>query len=396
MSQKTIHIDTLVFGGGVAGLWLVNKLKQDNRSVLLLENNALGSGQTICSQGIIHSGVKYALTGKLTKSSQAIKHMPARWQACLEGKGEIDLSSVSVLSQSQLMWSAGSLGADLTTFFASKSLASRVNKLEKNKLPEIFAHQDFHGNVYELNEPVLDAQSLVAALAKNIEKNIISYDVSKTMFDQNSIVLTDKNTKIIANNIILLAGQGNQELSNKFNLNQKTKMQLRPLHMSYIKTKPGANPDQLPNLFAHCMQSSTKPRMTISSYKLKNNSAVWYLGGDLAETGIKRDRASQNYFVKQELIKLFPYWEFDFESLEIDSFIINRAEAKQRFGQRPDIPSLFQEKNIITAWPTKLAFAPLLADMIMEKLEPNNLTRQEALDINFPGIGIAKPKWEIG
>lgn len=154
INQKIIKINTLIFGGGVAGLWLLNKLKQENLSALLLENKALGSGQTICSQGIIHSGVKYALTGKLTKSSQAIKNMPERWQRCLEGEGEIDLASVTVLSESQLMWSAGSLGADLTTFFASKSLASRVCKLEKDHLPEIFADSEFKGSVYQLNEPL--------------------------------------------------------------------------------------------------------------------------------------------------------------------------------------------------------------------------------------------------
>ena len=395
MSQKAQRINTLIFGGGVAGLWLLNKVKKQNASVLLLENNALGAGQTIYSQGIIHSGVKYALTGKLTKSSQAIKSMPHIWKACLDGQGEIDLSGVSVLSASQFMWSEGSLGADLTTFFASKSLASRVKKLEAHQLPKIFSHKNFHGGVYELNEPVLDAESLLAQLAKNNEQHIVYYDSSDVEFFSSGIMLKNNNIKIEANNIIFLAGEGNQALVNQFNLHKKPKMQLRPLQMSYVKTKLGANTHQLPKLYAHCMQSGAKPRITISSYQLQSQQMVWYLGGDLAETGVKRSRQEQNAFVKQELVRLFPCWCFNFDELEIDSFLVQRAEAKQCFGKRPDMPAVFQEKNIITAWPTKLAFAPLLVEMIIEKIVNKQADSVTTLDLPRTNIIMAKPKWDV-
>ncbi|HCC44093.1 MAG TPA: FAD-binding oxidoreductase, partial [Gammaproteobacteria bacterium] len=52
-------IDIAILGGGIAGLWLLNLLVSRGYSVVLLEKEALGAGQTIASQGMIHGGVKY-------------------------------------------------------------------------------------------------------------------------------------------------------------------------------------------------------------------------------------------------------------------------------------------------------------------------------------------------
>ena len=73
--QKT---DIAILGGGIAGLWLLNLLAKRGYSVLLIEKEALGSGQTIASQGMIHGGIKYALGGFLSDASETISAMPAR------------------------------------------------------------------------------------------------------------------------------------------------------------------------------------------------------------------------------------------------------------------------------------------------------------------------------
>ena len=49
---------------------------------MLLERDSLGGEQTLASQGMIHGGLKYALGGTLTRSSEAIANMPERWRAC--------------------------------------------------------------------------------------------------------------------------------------------------------------------------------------------------------------------------------------------------------------------------------------------------------------------------
>ena len=94
---------------------------------LLLETGDLGGAQSVRSQGIIHSGTKYALNGVLTQASSSIADMPSRWRACIEGRGELDLSSARILSEAHYMWSKASLGAKMTSFFASKALKGRVD-----------------------------------------------------------------------------------------------------------------------------------------------------------------------------------------------------------------------------------------------------------------------------
>ena len=56
-----MRLDVLVFGGGAAGLWCLDRLRRAGYHAILLESKAIGSGQTIQSQGIIHGGGKYAL-----------------------------------------------------------------------------------------------------------------------------------------------------------------------------------------------------------------------------------------------------------------------------------------------------------------------------------------------
>ncbi|WP_323150307.1 FAD-dependent oxidoreductase, partial [Pseudomonas oryzihabitans] len=58
--------DILIVGGGVAGLWLNARLRRAGYATVLVETGALGGGQSGKSQGIIHGGTKYALTGMLT------------------------------------------------------------------------------------------------------------------------------------------------------------------------------------------------------------------------------------------------------------------------------------------------------------------------------------------
>lgn len=347
-----------IFGGGVAGLWLLNRLRQLNIDCVLIENKQLGCGQSIYSQGIIHSGVKYALQGKLTVSAQAMKEMPDVWRQCLRGEGEIDLSKVTILSEYQYMWSPGSLAANLAVFLASKNVKSQVSCLTKEDYPEIFTTPNFKGVVYRLEEPILAVKTLIEVLAASCRGNILQAQLQKT---ENSILYLKnalEEIELEADHIVLLAGKGNQELAKQFGLTLP-KMQLRPLLMVAVTQ---AN---LPKLYAHAMQVSDKPRITITTHGDGENT-VWYLGGDLAETGVNRSSEEQIAFARKELNVLFPH--LDFSAAKFETFFIERAEADYASGKKPDGPSMIVEKNVITAWPTKLAFAPLLAQQIIDQL----------------------------
>src|SRR5690606_9516637 len=76
----TADLDVLVVGGGIAGLWLLNRLVAAGYSAALIEKGDLGGGQTVHAQGIIHGGTKYNLRGRGSDSANALAAMPATWR----------------------------------------------------------------------------------------------------------------------------------------------------------------------------------------------------------------------------------------------------------------------------------------------------------------------------
>ena len=115
-----VDVDAIIVGGGIAGLWTLARLRAEGYNAILLEDEALGAGQTRYAQGIIHGGTKYALTGKLTASSEAVANMPSIWRACHAGKGEVDLRSAQMISDAHYLWSTTNLASKITGFFASQ------------------------------------------------------------------------------------------------------------------------------------------------------------------------------------------------------------------------------------------------------------------------------------
>src|SRR3990167_9167176 len=109
--KTTATADIVILGGGIAGLWLLARLRKAGFAAILFESQALGGGQTNKAQGIIHGGMKYALQGVLTKEASGMADLPALWRDCLSGKGEIDLSHVPVLSDKHYLWSPSKIAS---------------------------------------------------------------------------------------------------------------------------------------------------------------------------------------------------------------------------------------------------------------------------------------------
>ena len=76
-AMQTIKTDILIFGGGIAGLWLLNRLRAAGYSVLLLEQDRLGGSETLNANGIIHGGLKFGLSAML-RDVEALDDMPVR------------------------------------------------------------------------------------------------------------------------------------------------------------------------------------------------------------------------------------------------------------------------------------------------------------------------------
>ncbi|MEJ2142289.1 MAG: FAD-dependent oxidoreductase [Gammaproteobacteria bacterium] len=349
---RQVQVDVAIVGGGIAGLWTLSLLRQHGYNAILLENNSLGSGQTRYAQGIIHGGTKYALTGKLTASSEAIAKMPSFWRSCLQGKGELDLSGVRLMSEHQYMWSTASLTSRMAGFFASHAMRSRTQALSESERPVIFQDKQFKGQVYKLDEPVLDTSSLVSALAEMNRNHLVA--IKRLAANDNVLRVTDidgDNYSINARHVVLTAGKGNEALLGVFG-KQLPKMQLRPLKMVMLR---GGLPEMI---YAHCLGASVNPRITITSHKDSNGEIVWYLGGQLAEEGVPRTDEAQ----------------------------IN--EAKKELANETD-------NAVSVCWPTKLAFAPRLANRLLKQIQEQGISASgEQVLPSWSQPEVAKLPWQ--
>lgn len=394
MSSKIITTDVVIIGAGIAGLWLHNRLNQMGFHALLLENKTIGNAQTLSSQGIIHGGAKYALNGILSKATQAIGDMPARWQACLAGGGDVDLTSVTVLAEHQLLWSKQQLSSKMMSFFASKALSSRMKTVAKSDQPALFQDPKFKGTLYQLDEPVVDIATVLTALAKPWQHRIIHTGNAEITWQQNQsdvqAVQLGDDLEIKAQHIVLTAGEGNEDLLNNLGI-KKPSMQRRPLQMVLCKAKDPAQ--SLAAIYAHSLGSGSKPIATITSHLTDDGNIVWYIGGNIAESGVGKSFEQLSAEAEDLLHEILPWYQHPV--LEWATHEINRAEAKQSALSRPDTAFVESKNNVHIAWPTKLALAPDLADKIIEKLENSGLVAGNHEDVaGLPTASISPTLWD--
>lgn len=366
-NSNTQSVDVLIIGGGIAGLWTLNILKQRGYNAILVESGILGGGQTGHCQGIIHGGIKYTLTGKLTQSAMTIADMPQLWKNCLQGSGDIDLRQAQCLSEHYYLWSTNKLTGRIGNFLLKKVLRSHAETIPKNEQPVLFQDPRFKGQVLRVSECVLDVPSLIHALADNVKGSIykvaakdgVRINSDGQSIQQITLCNDAKNQQTMsAKRYLFCAGESNQALLK--GLAQAPAIQTRPLHMTLLKA-----PCDAP-LYAHCLGKSSTPRLTITSHYDNNGALFWYIGGEVAESGVARSQDEQQQFVLTELSQLFPW--LNFQSPEIDSFYINRAEVEQPDHSRPDNYFHQQQNNWHVAWPTKLALAPLLANDMVKSI----------------------------
>lgn len=395
--KKIAAADVVIIGGGIAGLWLLNKLRQQGLSVFLLECEALGGGQTQKSQGIIHGGMKYALNGILSHEVEALASMPNVWRECLQGNGEINLSKVPILSNKQYLWSPQTFTAKLTGFLASATLNSKVEPLHKDHYPLVFQHHSFKGQLFSLDEIVIDVPILIRELVKENQDVIFKIDpITEEALQFNeqgelksiTLCLANQTVEVNAQQFIFTAGAGNEIIIKKLK-RKEVAMQRRPLHMVLVKTA-----FHYP-LYAHCLGWGNRPRITITTHHTLEGDTIWYLGGSLAEDGIHKDSETQIEAARKELATLFPW--LDFSTSEFQTFMIDRAEPLQKNGLKPDSSYLKTIKNMTIAWPTKLALAPKLANDILKYLQKIKLESKwnDSRELRaWPLPPLAKPIWD--
>ena len=387
MSQS-LSTDVLIVGGGIAGLWLNARLRQQGFASILVERGSLGGGQSLKSQGIIHGGAKYALHGALTGASEAIADMPRRWREALAGNGELDLSGVRILSDAHYLWSPGTLAGNLTSFFASKAVRGRVDQVKGDELPPALQDKRFKGKVYRLAELVVDVPSLIQRLAELAGDGLLAGQVIEPLLEAGVLVgLKVDGREIRAQRIVLSAGAGTAELLDALGLSRPA-MQRRPLHMILAKG-PGLKP-----LYAHCLGGGTKPRITVTTHPAADGQWVWYMGGDIAESeGVAREPAEQIATAQKEIAQLLPW--IDLSTTQWATLRVDRAEPLQTGLSRPDNAFLAEEGRLLVGWPTKLALAPDFADRVIGSLQRDGIQPQATEPLPpLPKPPLGVPAWE--
>ncbi len=389
-----MRLDAVIFGGGIAGLWTLDRLSRQGCSVVLLEAFALGHGQTIGSQGIIHGGLKYSLQGWVTKSAQQIKKMPGAWRKSLLGQAAPNLTQTKLRAEACHLWQTESLVSAAGMLGARLSLQVTPEAVEPGERPTIL--KKVPGGVSRLPEQVLHPGSLLADLARQYESQLLRIDPERGVkFHLASpgevtaieLTLPERTHPLTLRpaHVILTAGAGNARLRKQVGLNGEV-MQRRPLQMVLVR-------GDLPELHGHCIDG-LKTRATITTDVDSRGRRVWQVGGQLAEDGVRMTPWQLTQHAARELQAILPGLKL--AGTEWSTYHIDRAEAATEGGVRPETAQVLCAGNVTTGWPTKLALAPVLADEIAARVQPGVAwdARQVQALAEWPRPEVAAYPWD--
>jgi glycerol-3-phosphate dehydrogenase len=391
-----MECDLIIFGGGISGLWLLDESLHRGYSALLLESRQLGHGQTVGSQGIIHGGFKYVFGGwrKLVQPVDPIRDMPQIWKECLSGQSQPDLSKTRFRATECHIWWTNKVAGLCGLAGARLLLRAAPQGIRRESYPD--ALKDCRGTVALIPEPVIATDSLVAELSRRHSKHILKLNPEngaeftiRSEGEVERIRLSGSDRRdtieIVPRQVVLTAGEGSEVLREQLGL-PANRMQRRPLQMIMVR-------GNLPILNGHCADGG-KSRVTTTSDVDSSGRTVWQVGGQIAEDAVKMNETESIKHAYSELSAVLPSVRFD--DAEWSTYRINRAEALTKNGHRPKDVQVFREGNVITAWPTKLALAPRLAEKVLSLCgEPKmNSNADTSIFQNWERPTVARPPWE--
>ncbi|MEW4563314.1 FAD-dependent oxidoreductase [Bremerella sp. JC770] len=391
--MEKVHVNALIIGGGATGLWLLDQLRREGRSALLVEAKSLGTGQTISAQGILHSGLKYSLQGLLTASAREAREMPAIWRKSLEGNASPNLSQTEIRSQSFYLWGTNSASSKLGMWGARLGLQVTPQAVSPHNAPALL--KGCSGSIFSVAEQVISCESLLKDLAATNQTQIVQVaEEGGTEIRLGSdgrvrsVVLNapdGQQVEVIADWNVLSAGRGNAELRTAAGLDPR-KQQTRPLHMVMVR-------GGLPEFYGHCVDGATT-RVSITSARRENQEIVWQVGGKVAEEGVEMDSADLIARTRAELLETMP--GISLEDARWATYRVDRAEGVTMTGGRPDSFRIEKEGNVLTAWPTKLVLVPQLIQGLASTIGTSAARSCDGLEklASWPRPSVAKAPWD--
>ncbi len=390
-----MEVDIGIVGSGIAGLWCFRKLLQQGFNVALFEEGSIGGTQTLAAQGMVHGGQRYTLQGSASEHAYGLKDMPKIWNDCLQGQGEIDLRSVKILSDNQIIWAPSGFFSKVGAFLASKSMASDSSPMQKSAWPLVFQKSPSNANakIYELGECVVDVKSLVQALVANDSHRIVQgafADIAETD-DGVEVTFQGKECGALrckAQAFIFAAGRGNEQVLAKIPEGGKVfPTQRRPLRQVMVRGMEHS-------LYGHCITTDPRPRVTITSHPdpKEPGKFVWYMGGIVAERGIQTTEEEAIQFAKKEMQALFP--EVNWQGREWATYYVDRAEPLATEGFFKSGPQMHMHGKVATVWPTKLTLAPALAAHLVEWLGSLKVSKKSTNIVAGKSTEIGSYPWD--
>ncbi len=352
-----------------------------------MEKTALGAGQTVWSQGILHGGAKYTLRGltdKLAGITPVIARMPEIWRDALAGDAEPDLSAARIRAPHCYLWRSDSLKSKVSLIGASVALRTRPESIPKEQRPPLL--RDCPGEVYRIAEEVIAPATVLETFAGRNRQCLLKFDQltvhSAAPHPEFTVREGDEECRVSASKVILAAGGGNAGLREAFGLDARA-MQLRPLKMIM------ARGSELPELNGHCIDGA-KTRVTVTTDQDAEGRRIWQIGGQVAEDGTKMSDADLIKHTTKELKFAIP--GVDLDGSEWTTYDAPRAEAAAGKGLRPDDVAVLTDRAVTTVWPTKMVLAPRVAERLLESLGDGPGGNQPAID--WPRPSVALPPWE--
>ena len=399
--MSKVNLDTLIIGGGIAGLWTLDLQVERGFSAGLIESGSLGQGQSVSAQGILHGGTKYALSGLVPTGAREVSSMPERWARSLAGDCAPDLSETRVRTLQCHLWRTDSMRSIVGMVGAKVGLSVTPSVIARESRPAIL--RSCPGDVALLPERVIEMPSVLETFRETHQERLLQGTVQsigrndKDGFTVEVMMPDETRIMIHANRIVLCAGRGNETLLRLLkpegfsSSRNHPEMQLRPLHMAMVRGPEAA----LPELNGHCVDGG-QTRVTITSSTARNGDRVWQLGGRLAEEGCQRNEEEQCDAAKKCLATALPDFDPESNDLEWATYRVDRAEHKTRKWARPDGAFVEADDDVITVWPTKMVLAPNAAEKAnaLISVRPEKGRQRTAPFADHPTPDVALPPWE--
>ena len=393
-----LHVDVLIVGGGIMGLWLAHDLHAFDRSFAVLEQNTLGGVQTCHSHVYLHQGFIY----REVELAARLRSVTARWQDWLENRQHLVRSQSSYFGfrngeefeQKLALWEHPALGLQCRVVAVSDWPAALLAGACRSSAVNILVSTP---------EQSLDGHLLMKELASGFPNSTFRIDgVDRIEVTPGGVDLVARNAtygdlRIHSRFLVLAAGAGNLPLLTTFFperfVGKRSPQQIRKAHMMVIR---GAKED-LPalngvfgsfgGLFMVSREQGAENLWLVSDYRHS-------VEGHGADSGQEPWQSA----VLDYLHELAPAVMEKAGRLQWDIYEAPKAEGAAD-GKLPDEERILSvDHGVWAVWPTKLTLAPKASAALLSHM---NFTAGPAPEpgqpTSAPGErpGVALERWAL-